>query len=77
MQYGVRHAVQWCMIKFTHAYAAGESVVVARGGKGGMGVTRPTREDNARLQTRKRRFLVSISADSRLRLLDCMLSLSL
>ncbi|DBA71229.1 TPA: GTPase Obg 1, variant 2 [Trebouxia sp. C0005] len=35
----------------------GESVVVARGGKGGMGVTRPTREDNARLQTRKRRFL--------------------
>lgn len=35
----------------------GESVVVARGGKGGMGVNRPTKEDNARLQTRKRRFL--------------------
>jgi hypothetical protein len=48
------------MLDFTHAYAAGESVVVARGGKGGMGVTRPTREDNARLQTRKRRFLVSL-----------------
>ena len=41
----------------------GESVVVARGGKGGMGVTRPTKEDNARLQTRKRRFLVSSNAD--------------
>ena len=39
--------------------SAGESVVVARGGRGGMGVTRPTREDNARLQSRKRRFLVS------------------
>ncbi len=60
MQYGAKYAVQWCMTTFTHAYAAGESVVVARGGKGGMGVTRPTREDNARLQTRKRRFLVSL-----------------
>ena len=39
--------------------SAGESVVVARGGRGGMGVIRPTREDNARLQSRKRRFLVS------------------
>lgn len=38
-------------------------MVVARGGKGGMGVTRPTKEDNARLQTRKRRFLVSVTAD--------------
>ena len=54
------------MFNFTHGHAAGESVVVARGGKGGMGVTRPTREDNARLQTRKRRFLVSLSASSRL-----------
>lgn len=46
-------------ISLTNALAAGESVVVARGGKGGMGVNRPTKEDNARLQTRKRRFLVS------------------
>ena len=65
MQYAAEHVVQWSMIKFTHAHAAGESVVVARGGKGGMGVTRPTREDNARLQTRKRRFLVSLSANSK------------
>lgn len=35
----------------------GESVVVARGGKGGMGVKRPTKADNARLHTRRRRFL--------------------
>ncbi len=66
VQYETKHAVQWCMINSIHAYAAGESVVVARGGKGGMGVTRPTREDNARLQTRKRRFLVILSANTRL-----------
>ena len=37
---------------------AGESVVVARGGRGGMGVLRPTKQDNARMQQRKSRFLV-------------------
>ena len=77
MQYGAKHAMQWCMSTSTHTYAAGESVVVARGGKGGMGVTRPTREDNARLQTRKHRFLVSLSANTRLCLHDYWLSLSL
>ena len=43
-----------------YVWIAGESVVVARGGRGGMGVTRPTREDSARQRTRKRRFLVSL-----------------
>lgn len=37
---------------------AGASVVVARGGKGGMGVNRPGPEDKARQRSRQRRFLV-------------------
>lgn len=39
-------------------HVAGESVVVARGGKGGMGVNRPTPEDKSRQRSRQRRFLV-------------------
>ena len=42
-----------------YGHVAGESVVVARGGRGGMGVLRPTKQDHARMQQRKSRFLVS------------------
>lgn len=48
-----------CLRSIFLLHVSGETVVVARGGKGGMGVNRPAPEDKARQRSRQRRFLVS------------------